>query len=394
MSLIFPSELGSDAKSSNYMGFYPFTITGGVGSAKSDRSYDAGPGPAPIHPIPVEGVQDAYANNWGGQEVSIAAMTGANITSQLKLGGKGLDEQGVLDAIVSKVTGGASSTALAAGNFASDVVTETATGWDRGNLGQSIENITGNMSSMIDKSTKGLTPGAVGLGLEAVGAPITQAAGIAGFKETSVIYGGPAFRQFSFSFSLKPLSQDEQTVIQKIVAEFQLGAAPQEGTGKLYRLYSLPLVYEIKFYHRAGENHALPKIGKCALQNIGIKFGGDRFQTFTGSHAPVQTDLTLQFIELEIVTKDTMLSNWAYATSDVKAVSAVDDFGSMDTNVGGAERRQDFANRKIGAATDDFAGMNHASARTATTSGLAAMEDMGPAVHGDVGGTPSLTPWI
>ena len=101
--------------------------------------------------IPVEGVQDAYANNWGGQEVSIAAMTGANITSQLKLGGKGLDEQGVLDAIVSKVTGGASSTALAAGNFASDVVTETATGWDRGNLGQSIENITGNMSRMIDK---------------------------------------------------------------------------------------------------------------------------------------------------------------------------------------------------------------------------------------------------
>ena len=66
----------------------------------------------------------------------------------------------------------------------------------------------------------------------------------------------------------------------------------------------------------------------------------------------------------------------------------------MDTNVGGAERRQDFANRKIGAATDDFAGMKHASARTATTSGLAAMEDMGPAVHGDVGGTPSLTPWI
>ena len=59
MSLIFPSELGSDAKSSNYMGFYPFTITGGVGSAKSDRSYDAGPGPATFLPIPVEGVQDA-----------------------------------------------------------------------------------------------------------------------------------------------------------------------------------------------------------------------------------------------------------------------------------------------------------------------------------------------
>lgn len=395
MSLIFPSELGSDAKSSNYMGFYPFTITGGVGSAKSDRSYDAGPGPATFLPIPVEGVQDAYANNWGGQEISIASMTGANISSQLKLGGKGLDEKGVLDAIVSRVTGGVGSAAAAGVGLADDVGQEIATGWDRGNLGQSIENITGNMSSMIDKSTKGLTPGAVAVGLEAVGAPITQAAGIAGFKETSVMYGGPAFRQFTFSFSLKPLSHDEQITIQKIIAEFQLGAAPQEGTGKLYRLYSLPLVYEIKFYHRAGENHALPKIGKCALQNIGVKYGGDRFQTFTGSHAPVQTDLTLQFIELEIVTKDTMFANWIKATSDWQAVGAVDDFGSMDTNVGGAQRRAaQAADAAATANVDTFGEMGTTEFKFARGRGLAAMEDMGPASHGDMGGTPSLTPWI
>ena len=386
MSLIFPSELGSDAKSSNYMGFFPFTITGGVGSAKSDRSYDAGPGPATFLPIPVEGVQDTYANNWGGEEVSIAAMTGANITSQLKLGGKGLDEKGVLDAILNKVTYGTSN-AIDAGVGAIDTF---GSSFDVNNLGGSIDTMTGNMSSMIEKSTKGLTPGAVGLGLEAVGRPITQAAGIAGFKETSVLYGGPAFRQFSFSFSLKPLSHDEQQVIQKIVAEFQLGAAPQEGTGKLYRLYSLPLVYEIKFYHREGENHALPKIGKCALQNIGVKYGGDRFQTFTGTHAPVQTDLTLQFLELEIVTKDTMLSNWAYATSDAKAVSAVDDFAV----VGEAERRAAQADAAAASNVDTFGGMGQASIRTAGSSGLAAMEDMGPASHGDMGGTPSLTPWI
>ena len=38
MSLIFPEDLGVNAKSLNYMSFQAFTITGGVGSAKSDRS--------------------------------------------------------------------------------------------------------------------------------------------------------------------------------------------------------------------------------------------------------------------------------------------------------------------------------------------------------------------
>ena len=41
----------------------------------------------------------------------------------------------------------------------------------------------------------------------------------------------------------------------------------------------------------------------CALTGINAKYGGDRFQTFASGHAPVQVDLSLNFIELELQTK-------------------------------------------------------------------------------------------
>ena len=98
----------------------------------------------------------------------------------------------------------------------------------------------------------------------------------------------------------------EQNLIEEIVRHFRFAAAPQEIEGSLYRIYSLPKVFEIKFYHKDGENKALPTIGKCALQNIGIKYGGDRFQTFATGHAPIQTDISLQFIELILQTQNVM----------------------------------------------------------------------------------------
>ena len=49
-------------------------------------------------------------------------------------------------------------------------------------------------------NSKGLAQAAVGLGLQVAGQPLSQAAGLAGFKETAYMYKGPQFRPFSFNF--------------------------------------------------------------------------------------------------------------------------------------------------------------------------------------------------
>ena len=48
------------------------------------------------------------------------------------------------------------------------------------------------------------------------------------------------------------------------------------------------------------------KIARCALTSVAVAYGGDRFNTFQGTDAPVQTNLTLQFKEIELVTKTEM----------------------------------------------------------------------------------------
>ena len=49
----------------------------------------------------------------------------------------------------------------------------------------------------------------------------------------------------------------------------------------------------------------LNNIAKCALTNINVVYGGDRFSVFTDA-APVQVDLTLQFKEVQLLSQDDM----------------------------------------------------------------------------------------
>ena len=280
--LIFPSDLGSNAKSLNYMGFQTFTITGGLGSAKGDRKYRMEGNPVYL-PIPIEGVQDQAVNNWNQESVNFAQMTAGQAA------GKNMDLG---------TSGGASELLI---NFGNKVTSNAAAAFK--NLQEVTEdNSLGGLVKM--SAARGMAQGGVGLLGKTIGSAAVQATGIAGLDETSIVYGGPQFRNFSFSFSLKPFSQMEQNTIEQIVQYFKDAANPAEIEGSLYRIYALPKVFGIKFFHKDGENTALPKIGKCALQNIGIKYGGDRFQTFAKGHAPIQTDITLQFIELVLQTHE------------------------------------------------------------------------------------------
>jgi hypothetical protein len=47
----------------------------------------------------------------------------------------------------------------------------------------------------------------------------------------------------------------------------------------------------------------LHKISECVLESVDVKYGGERPQ-FYRDDRPTETELTLQFKELEIMTKD------------------------------------------------------------------------------------------
>jgi hypothetical protein len=107
-------------------------------------------------------------------------------------------------------------------------------------------------------------------------------------------------RSFQFTFRLIPRSSAEAKQIQLIVQTFREHSMPSFTTGdSLGRTLKAPSTFDIQ-YHPAEHLHA---IGTSVLEAVDVKFGGDRPQFF-GDGQPSETELTMTFKELDIVTRE------------------------------------------------------------------------------------------
>jgi len=136
-----------------------------------------------------------------------------------------------------------------------------------------------------------------------------------------LIFSGLNKRSFSYTFKFLPKSYQEAKAVHNIVRRFKFHMLPEiQGDVTTSRTFVTPDVFDIKYMISDGkENEYINKISTCVLENMNVKYGGDRYQTFDPSMAeagapegmkapPVQTELTLQFKELELVTQNNVLA--------------------------------------------------------------------------------------
>ena len=118
-------------------------------------------------------------------------------------------------------------------------------------------------------------------------------------NRTEMKFEGIDRRSFQFTFRLLPRSPEEASAIQEIVTLFRYHSMPGFTDDMLGRTLKAPSTFDIQYYP---EEH-LHKIGTSALEAVDVKFGGDRPQFFKDNQ-PTETELTLTFKELDIVTKE------------------------------------------------------------------------------------------
>ena len=107
-------------------------------------------------------------------------------------------------------------------------------------------------------------------------------------------------RSFSFTFTMLPTSSQEADTIEKIVTLFRYHAMPSiDGSDLAGRTMIAPSTFDIQYKPDAH----LHRISTSVLESVDVKYGGERPQFFVDDH-PVETELTLQFKELEIITKE------------------------------------------------------------------------------------------
>ena len=279
--VVFPADLNQTQ--STWMEIWSYKRTGtAVGSKNADTNFTAEPAVPGVSHIclPIfTGAGTSYGASWSEGEVTMANQ----FFAQKAIGEGYAAAQTAYNE--SQVAGGDQIESLASAGSAAVAAT-----------------IDGLMKGVTGRAAGGAVLKTVG---DLVGPATQQAIGKAAFNDVIVHYSGPQFRTFEMNFSLKPLSQQDQGAIFSIVRFLKLGQAPTLlDTAGIGRLYELPLFFKIKYMGRSGELTHMNKIGFCALQGLNVKYGGDRFQTFAEDDAPVQTDISMSFREVQLINKD------------------------------------------------------------------------------------------
>lgn len=136
---------------------------------------------------------------------------------------------------------------------------------------------------------------------------VLSAAGVAINPQVDVIYESPSLRDFNFDFLFAPRDVDEAKQVADILRLFKFHSAPEmlgQGIG-LGRYMVPPSEFDIEF-----SVNTMGKISTCVLQNVTVDYAPSG-AAFYADGQPVYTRLTLQFRELEFITK-TLIAEEGY----------------------------------------------------------------------------------
>ena len=117
-----------------------------------------------------------------------------------------------------------------------------------------------------------------------------------------LIYQGPGFREFGFSFNLIPKSSGDAQMISQIIREFKKWSAPStQGAGD--GMYKIPYVWQVSYKGPCAS--FMNKFKPAALTTVSVT-DNDGI-AYYGAHkdgAPLQTTLSLQFKEVDMVLRE------------------------------------------------------------------------------------------
>jgi hypothetical protein len=130
-----------------------------------------------------------------------------------------------------------------------------------------------------------------------------QVLGLSINPQVDVLYQSPTLRQFNFDFLFAPRNQKEASQVSEIIKQFKFHAAPEiygpDGGVGLGRYFVPPSEFDIEF-----SVTTMGKISTCVLQNITVDYAPSGTAFYGADDQPVNTRLTLQFKELEFITKN------------------------------------------------------------------------------------------
>ena len=119
------------------------------------------------------------------------------------------------------------------------------------------------------------------------------------FRE--ILFEAVDFRSFKFRYTFMPKSEQETESVRNIIKTFKTHMHPELSANSFF--YISPSEFNIAYYYAGSENNYMSRISTCALTDLTVEYGGQKFATFDNG-APVEINVELTFRELEPMTRD------------------------------------------------------------------------------------------
>ena len=199
-----------------------------------------------------------YGMQWSEEDVGIAAALATNpeLANQLQAAGESMKAGNVKD--------GAAQAGAGIGNAAK-----------------------GAISSEILKANGGLSA-------------MTRAAGN---PRKEQIFKGVDYRRFTFDYQFAPRDAAEAQAALNIIWLFKYHMHPEFKDANNF-IYVYPSEFDIEYYIGERQNTSLNKISSCVLTEMNVNYSPNGVFTTFPDGTPTQINVTLNFVELETLTKE------------------------------------------------------------------------------------------
>ena len=121
-------------------------------------------------------------------------------------------------------------------------------------------------------------------------------------------------RNFQYTFKMTPKDRREVEMIRKIIFAFKSNMMPEFiGGNRGGRRLLVPNTFDIAYMYTGNQNLHLHNISTCVLENMNVTYGGDRYKTFepdAEGAQPVETTMTLNFKEMELITRERIFEGY------------------------------------------------------------------------------------
>jgi hypothetical protein len=124
--------------------------------------------------------------------------------------------------------------------------------------------------------------------------------GLALNPQNQLLFDGIDFRTFQLAFTFTPYSREEARIVAEIIKQFRMYASPQIKKGAAGMFFIPPGTFEMEFLYNGVKNRTISQVGESVITSIDVNYAPNGWSAHSDG-SPVQTTLTMQFKELQLV---------------------------------------------------------------------------------------------